>query len=358
MDKDEKRMLGEGAEAEAAEQAEEVKAEKLDAYAFSDDFDDSDGDVYDDERAEAEAAEKKAAEEKAKAEEDRFFPDPKAEEKEKAASAKKRKRVNRILNLLIVLLAGVFLFSAGEIYYIYRQYQESAETASEIQNIFHVNVTEQSSQSALEGGDVEISDITGTFDPMEMYRLDKVIEVNPDTVGWIIMEDTVVDYVVVQAEDNSYYLRRDFYGEYNRGGTLFMDYRNEIGAQWQNYIVYGHRMKDGSMFGCFGDLIDTDYLKEHPTFLFIMEDGVYEAQVFSVYRCTTRTNYAVTSFSSETAIRQYIAECQSRSQVDLDVDVYTTDKLLTLSTCDYTLDASLGRLVVHAKLVKLSEVSE
>lgn len=336
----------------------EMKKEALEAFAFSDDFDDSDGDIYDDERAKAEEAAKKAAAAKKKAEEKRFFPDPKAEKKAKKAKEKKRKRVNALLNVLIVVLAGVFVFSAFEVWFIYNQYKKSAETATEIQNIFHVNVTEQSSQTTLEGSDVEISDVTGTFDPMEMYRLDAVIAANPDTVGWIIIDDTVVDYVVVQSDDNDYYLRRNFYGEYNRGGTLFMDYRNVIGDTWQNYIIYGHRMRDGSMFGCFGDFIDTDFLDTHPTFLFIMEDGVYEAHIFSVYRCTTRTNYAIPSFGSEGAIRQYIADCIARSDVDLDVEVLPTDQLLTLSTCDYNLDVDLGRLVVHAKLVKISEVSE
>ena len=349
MDKEEKQR-------KIAEKAE--KLEKLKAITFSDDFDDSDGDVYDDERSRKEAAEKKAAEEKAKAKDARYYADLREERRKKREREKKRKRVNRILNLLIVLFAGVFLFCAVDIIYIYSQYRASAKTAAEVRNIFHVNVTEQSSQSALEGSNVEISDISGTFNAMDMYSLDKVIEVNPDTVGWIIIDDTVIDYVVVQSDDNDYYLHRDFYGNYNRGGTLLMDYRNDVGGEWQNYIVYGHRMNDGSMFGCFGDFIDTDFVSTHPTFLFIMEDGLYEAEIFSVYRCTTRTNYAIPYFNSEGEVRQYISECKSRSDLPLDVKVDPTDQILTLSTCDYNLDVNLGRLVVHAKLTKVTEVSE
>ena len=183
-------------------------------------------------------------------------------------------------------------------------------------------------------------------------KLDPVIAANEDTVGWIKVEDTVIDYVVVQGEDNDEYLHKGFYGEYNSAGTIFLDYRNEIGGKRQNYVVYGHRMKDDSMFGELGEYLDYGFYQQHPTFTFITADAEYDCEIFAIYRCTTEVDYCQPTFASDEDMLDYVKDCKNLSEHKMAVEVTADDTIITLSTCDYALDPDLGRLVVHAKLIE------
>lgn len=263
------------------------------------------------------------------------------EKAEKVEKAEKGKTTRVILNILIALVACVLVFCLYKLGSIWWGYHQNGVTQEKVQDLFY--------------GRQEISGADGVGDEREyMFDLTPLILENPDTVGWIRVPDTVIDYVVVQGKDNDEYLHKNFYGEYNSAGTIFVDADNQMGEPLQNLILYGHRMRDDSMFGELGKYLDAEFFAKHPTFTFITKDGVYDCEIFSVYQCTTEVEYCRTWFSNEKQQADYVNECRQRSIYATNVEVSGQDTLITLSTCDYVLDPHNGRLVVQAKL-KLKE---
>ncbi len=259
----------------------------------------------------------------------------------------KAKVMHIILNVLIVIVACILLFCVYKLYTIWQGYNSNQKTQDQVQDLFYgqgETKTEQVSGSEVE--EIETEEHT-------ISSLDPVIAANEDTVGWIKVEDTVIDYVVVQGEDNDEYLHKSFYGEYNSAGTIFLDYRNEIGGKRQNYVIYGHRMKDDSMFGELGEYLDYGFYQQHPSFTFITAEGEYECEIFAIYRClATKVDYSQATFDSDEEMLDYIEDCKNLSEHGMAVEVTADDTIITLSTCDYTLDPNVGRLVVHAKLIE------
>jgi sortase B len=166
------------------------------------------------------------------------------------------------------------------------------------------------------------------------------------------MDDTQINYPIVQAKDNDYYLFRNYKGEDMRAGSIFMDYRNDVKSQNRNTILYGHRMKDGSMFGSLKKMLDEDFFMSHRKLYYDTLFEGYDLEVFSVYTTTTDFYYIETDFSSDTEYTSFLEKIQEKSLYKTDTKVTESDQIVTLSTCDYALDPEAGRLVVHAKLVK------
>lgn len=187
-----------------------------------------------------------------------------------------------------------------------------------------------------------------------------LLEVNPDTIGWITIPDTKVDYVVVQpSEDNDpeYYLYRDFYGNYSKYGTIFMDYRSTLDSK--NLILHGHHMQDGRMFAEIRKYADLEFYKTNPTFTF---NTIYEKsqwKVISVFKTNTLEehgeffNYLRGDFATDYDFINFIYELRERSIIDCPVDVNENDTLVTLSTCAYDFDEF--RFVVVARKVRDGE---
>lgn len=108
-------------------------------------------------------------------------------------------------------------------------------------------------------------------------------EINPDLVGWIYIEGTEINYPVVQGADNQYYLKHLFTGEWNSSGCIFLGARNCTDLSDRNSILYGHHMKDGSMFHGLMEYKSQEYYDEHPTVLFLTPDANYEVKIFAGY---------------------------------------------------------------------------
>lgn len=206
----------------------------------------------------------------------------------------------------------------------------------------------------------EVQDIYDTFEQEEKLTNDGQIrpqfkalhDINPDIVGWISIDDTKIDYPILQAENNEYYLDRNYKHEESRAGSVFMDYRNGVAFGNRNMILYGHNMKDGSMFRHLNKFLDEDFYQHHPE---IYVDTLYDrfdAEVFSVYYTTTAFDYIQTDFASEEEYEVFLNDIKTKSNYPSTVEVSETDWIVTLSTCDYTLDPDEGRLVVHAKLIE------
>ena len=211
---------------------------------------------------------------------------------------------------------------------------------SEVQDIYYESDSANTAEAAESNG------IRSGFD--------ELLKQNEDVVGWITIEDTQVDYPILHSSDNFDYLKTNYYGDESRAGSIFMDFRNDITSSDLNTVIYGHRMKDGSMFQQLTKFLEQDFFEEHRTFQYDTLYESYEAEIFAVYHTLTDFNYIETDFPSDEAYEKLLNQIQEKSIFQTDIELSADDPIITLSTCDYQLDADDGRLVVHAKLVKKS----
>ncbi|SDZ23730.1 sortase B [Evansella caseinilytica] len=253
-----------------------------------------------------------------------------------AVSRKQKKKRSVWQRMVTLVLLGIILYSAYKLGVIAYEYYENRQVLADAQKLYHRDSPEAPETAGEEA----------------RSSFDELLQINEDIVGWLTIEQTLIDYPVLQAQNNDYYLDRNYKREQTRAGSIFMDYRNDIRKLPQNTILYGHNMKDGSMFGQLKKFLDEDFFSENRTFYYdTLYDG-YEAEVISVYLSTTDFYYIQTDFSSDEEYMEFLESIQARSLYDAGVELMADDAIITLSTCDYTLDKVAGRLVVHAKLVE------
>lgn len=184
----------------------------------------------------------------------------------------------------------------------------------------------------------------------EEYKIDfaKLKQKNSDAIAWIKVNGTDIDFPVVKGTDNSYYLTHNFDKEKNKAGWIFADYRNKFDGTDKNIIIYGHNMKNGSMFASLKDVIKEEwYNNENNKYIaLITENENCKYQVFSVYQIETEEYYLQTNISN---FKEFVEKIKGRSKKDFNVDIKETDNILTLSTCA---DNTKYRVVLHAVKIK------
>ncbi len=176
------------------------------------------------------------------------------------------------------------------------------------------------------------------------------IEQNDDTVGMIKIEDTAIDYPVTYSGDNEFYMTHDFDKKKSKAGTIYLDYRCDTKYPTKNMILYGHHMKDGSMFADLIKFKDEKFFNKH---LMIRFDTLYEElewEVFTAYVTDTSFYYINTDFHNDEEWLDFIRTCQDKSQYQTDIELKADDVILTLSTCTYEYDDA--RYVVQARLIR------
>lgn len=174
---------------------------------------------------------------------------------------------------------------------------------------------------------------------------------NPYTVGWIKVNGTDIDYPVVQYNDNEFYLTHSFDNSKNQAGWIFSDYRNNLNNLKFNSIIYGHRRKDGSMFGTLKNVLTDEWYQDVNNHIIKLttEKEYYIFQIFSVYTIYNENYYITTTFKNLELYQEFLNTIKNRSMLDFNIDLNTDDRILTLSTC---FDSNGNRLVVHSKLIK------
>jgi len=305
---------------------------------------------------------------------------------EAATKAKGSRRLGMLFVAIAVVLIGVY--ASVEVKEIMEtrklaKLQESIKTASYNSNTDNsqntVNIEEENddidsvedsddanvSQNASSASDITEDLITSPWDTNyavgEREILSNMVDLynqNSDVVGVLEIVGTDINYPVMQTPtDPEYYLRRDFYGESSTGGTLFVDYRCDILNQTTNTIIYGHNMRSGTMFGGLKLYLDYDYYQSHKTIKFrtLYEEQEYEvvAVGLSSVGYDDDNSYKYYNFIDAVTgseLQEFLDNIQSLSVYDETINVSSTDKLLTLSTCNtYRED---GRMFVVAKRIK------
>ncbi len=194
------------------------------------------------------------------------------------------------------------------------------------------------------------SDNENSKDEKIINSYDKLLEINPDMVGWITVNGTKIDYPIVRTTDNSYYLTRNFYKEKDYNGWVFMDYRNNINNLDDNTIIYAHnRFTSGVMFGSLPGIRKKAWHKDEKnyemTFNTLYQNGTWK--IFSYYEIDVTSDYLTTNFYEDKEHQKFIDMITKRSEHDFKIKVTPDDKIVTLSTC---LEDD-KRFVVHAVLV-------
>ena len=180
---------------------------------------------------------------------------------------------------------------------------------------------------------------------------DKLLNLNNDTVGWLFINDTNINYPIVQTVDNEYYLNHSYNKVRNIEGWLFVDYRNNTDILNKNTIVYGHNsmIDNGPMFSTLVNTLNSNWYNKQDNLIidFSIKGVDYKWKIFSIYITKKTNEYLSVDFTDE-EFANFITSIKSSSIKDFNVDVEKTDKILTLSTCYQN---NKYRLVVHAKMI-------
>lgn len=175
----------------------------------------------------------------------------------------------------------------------------------------------------------------------------KLEDINEDYQGWIKVKNTNINYPILQAKDNDYYLDKDINKQNLDSGSIFMHYlNNEFNSK--NTIIFGHNMKNGTMFGELKKYKDESFFRDNNYIEIETKDGdKIKYKVFSAYIASSDENYLQTQFETNEQFREYLERAEIRSMYKTDISLSEKDKIITLSTCSY--EKEDARLVVHAK---------
>ncbi len=181
---------------------------------------------------------------------------------------------------------------------------------------------------------------------------DMLCSENNSIIGWIYCEGTVINYPVVQSDDNSYFLRRMPDGTSNKAGSIFMDFRCAPDCSDTNTILYGHNMKNGSMFATLKKYSEQSFYEEHPVMWFLTPDENYRIDIVAGY-VTSAGSESFEMFTDREDMQRYLNDSVKKSNFVSGVDVESVESVITLGTCSYEYDAArhvlIGSLVPCGK---------
>ena len=247
---------------------------------------------------------------------------------------------NNIFSIIVViLLTGVLVFSTIEVIKYIVDNKQNKKIEEEISNF--VEYTEETTNNE------EQEDNTSNKYNIDFTTLKGK---NDDTVGFLKVNGTDIENIVVKGNDNSYYLKHNFNKEYNTAGWIFADYHNKLDGTDRNIIIYGHNMRNNTMFGTLHNVLNDKWkdVEENRYITLITEQESYIYEVFSVYQIEAEDYYMTTDFKNNEEFLKFANTLKSRNKYNFDVDIKENDSILTLSTCA---NNNKYRIVLHAKKI-------
>ena len=172
----------------------------------------------------------------------------------------------------------------------------------------------------------------------------------PDIVAWLTIDGTVIDYPLVQAADNAYYLGRTAQGKENKLGALFLDYRCRRDLSGFNTVVYGHYLRSGAMFSDLAKFKEKAYFESHASGTLYTPQGTYPLKIFAVTIADASSDFYDYAFESPARCQAHLDMIRKKAMHNRDVGVTCDDRLLTLSTCSY--EFKTARTLVIAKIAQ------
>ncbi len=243
----------------------------------------------------------------------------------------KKKLFNVVMRIIELIFLILLVYSSINIFKWYNNNKENKQIINEIAE--SVTINEDTNEE-------------------KKYKInfEELKQKNSDTVAWLKVENTNIEFPIVQANNNSYYLTHNFDKKYNVAGWIFADYKNKLDGTDRNIVVYGHNMRNNSMFGSLKDVITEEWYnnEENKYITFVTENDYQTYQVFSVYQIKTEDYYIQTEFKSN-EFTEFIDTITKRSKKDFGINVSKEDTILTLSTCS---NNNKYRVVLHSVRVK------
>lgn len=263
---------------------------------------------------------------------------------------KKQEKRRRLIILLCSVTAALCLGYVGLYSWFGKRTEDTYSSLSELKNRPEQKLTPETESGPLYtlDGKPEEKEV------LEEYK--NLLNKNKKLIGWVKIDDTNIDYPVMQTSDNEYYLDHNLNQEYDKNGSIFMDKDCDVLKPSTNFIIYGHHMRNGNMFGGLDKYENEAYYQKHP---YIEFDTIYEKgtwQIMYVFRSRVYREdeivfkyYQFIDANGEQEFNSYMEEMASLSLYDTGVTAEYGDRLLTLSTCDY--QETNGRFVVVAKKI-------
>ena len=258
-----------------------------------------------------------------------------------------------VIVVFLIFFLSIFLLSASKVFNWFNDNNKVDNITEDI--LENVKVKEKKDNENTENINPPEDKWNDYWDYIKMNLLEidfnQLLKRNSDTVGWIEVKGTNINYPIVQTTDNNYYLTHAFDKTENEAGWVFMDYRNDSVNFNQNTIIYAHSRLTGSMFGSLKNILNSSWYTNKNNHIIRLSTPTENTmwQVFSVYTIPKESYYITPSFNSNEAYLEFLNTIKSRSEVDFSGTVNTNDKILTLSTCK---DNFGNRVVMHAKLIK------
>ena len=236
----------------------------------------------------------------------------------------KKKLFNVVMRIIELIFLILLVYSSINIFKWYNNNKENKQIINEIAE--SVTINEDTNEE-------------------KKYKInfEELKQKNSDTVAWLKVENTNIEFPIVQANNNSYYLTHNFDKKYNVAGWIFADYKNKLDGTDRNIVVYGHNMRNNSMFGSLKDVITEEWYnnEENKYITFVTENDYLTYQVFSVYQI--QTEFKSNEFT------EFIDTITKRSKKYFGINVSKEDTILTLSTCA---NNNKYRVVLHSVRVK------
>ena len=246
---------------------------------------------------------------------------------QKQPEQKKKRKSDVLLTIALIAAIVVFCYAAFNLYHIYTEYKKGTDEYNQIEEMA---VTEL---------DVDIAEVAGPnaqLKPPIEVDFDKLKSVNEDVVGWIYVDALPdISYPIVKGKDNQTYLHQTYEKNYNFAGTIFVDYENSGDFSDCNTLVYGHNMKNGSMFGHLKKFREDDKLyKQDKYFWILTPERNYRYEIISAYTTGVNSDTYTLFKGPGEEFEKYLETIKGYSEIQTDdTDLTIKDKIVTLSTC-------------------------
>ena len=240
---------------------------------------------------------------------------------------KNKKYKKAILNLILyIILLSILIYSGIK---IFKWHKDKTNNNKIVEQIKSAVIVEEKNK--------------------DEYTVDfnRLKEQNNETIAWLKVNNTNIEYPVVKGTNNSFYLNHSFDKSNNSAGWIFADYRNKFDNTDKNIVIYGHNMRDGSMFGSMLNILDAKWYEneENTNITLYTENEKCIYKVFSIYKIENEDYYIKTEFKNDNEFEEFVKNLKKRSIKDFNVDISKDDNILTLSTCA---NNNKYRIVLHA----------
>ncbi len=274
-------------------------------------------------------------------------------QKKNRSIREQRHRKNQLKNFLLGIFLGLcialLIFSIWKLGSIILGYRSGNSEYDKLQQyVLEDPVSPEDADLADTDGDEEAEDSESALVRMERIDLASLQEINSEAIGWIEIPDTQISYPLVQTSDNEYYLTHTFSGEQNKSGSIFVETLNSADFSDLHTIIYGHNMKNGSMFAALKNYEKLSYFTAHPYVYIDLEDGSHCYQIFSCHEVEVSDTTYTIGYAADEQYEAFLESITASSLYDTGVDVDISDSVITLSTCTSN---GQSRFVVHAKKI-------